>query len=192
MDVAAWRRETRSRLIEKRLSLPAPEHRRASLAVETLLEGLLAKIPPRVISAYWPFKAEVDLRPLLGRLQTKGWTTSLPSVVKPRTPLEFLRWTPDSEMVPGVYGIPVPSTRDVVVPDIVILPLVGFDSENYRLGYGGGFFDVTLAGMHPRPRSIGVGFELGHMDTIHPQVNDIPLDLILTEGGTQGDTGSMF
>lgn len=187
MDVAAWRRETRTRLIENRLAIAETEHRRASLSVVTRLEALLEKAPPQILSAYWPFKAEVDLRPLLGRLRNKGWITALPSVTKPLAPLEFLKWTSESDMTSGVYGIPIPSVREAVVPAIMILPVVGFDAHNYRLGYGGGFFDITLAHIVPRPRSIGIGFELGRLDTIHPQPNDIPLDLVVTEAGIQGD-----
>jgi 5-formyltetrahydrofolate cyclo-ligase len=101
-------------------------------------------------------------------------------------PLEFLRWAVDTEMDAGVYGIPFPKLRELVIPQIIVLPLVAFDSANYRLGYGAGYFDITLASMTPRPRSIGVGFELSRIETIYPLPTDIPLDLIITEAGVQG------
>jgi 5-formyltetrahydrofolate cyclo-ligase len=184
-DIAAWRKRTRPRLIEQRLGIPPEEHRRASLAVEKHLEEILDPLPPQTISAYWPFKAEVDLRDLMERLRRKGWITALPSVVRPRAPLEFLPWTPEAEMDSGVYGIPVPRTGERVRPDVIVTPLVAFDARNYRLGYGAGYFDITLAGLQPRPRSIGVGFELGRLETIYPLHTDIPLDFVVTESGVQ-------
>ncbi len=183
MDVAAWRREMRSRLIDARLGISAEEHERSSRAIVNYLEGILDSLPPQTLSAYWPFKAEVDLRPLMERLQLEGWVTALPSVVRRRSPLEFLQWTPGMEMDLGPYDIPVPRNRKIVRPNIVIAPLVAFDRNNYRLGYGSGFFDITLAALQPPPLTIGVGFEISSLETIHPLPTDIPLNLVVTEAG---------
>src|SRR5689334_23025099 len=158
MDVAVWRRETRARLIQQRLQISPDEHRHASLKIEGLLEETLSALPPQTLSAYWPFQAEVDLRGVIDRLRAKGWTASLPLVVKKRSPLEFLRWAADAEMDDGDYGIPVPRIRIPVQPNVVVIPLVGFDAQNFRLGYGAGYFDITLAALSPRPRTIGIGF----------------------------------
>jgi 5-formyltetrahydrofolate cyclo-ligase len=185
MDVAAWRRETRARLIAQRLQIPPEDHRRASLKIEGFLEETFSELAPQTLSAYWPFQAEVDLRGLIDRLRAQGWAASLPLVVKKGAPLEFLRWVAEAEMDTGVYGIPVPLIRVPVQPDVVVIPLVGFDAQNFRLGYGAGYFDITLAALQPRPRSIGVGFELSRLETIHPHPSDIPLDLIITEAGIQ-------
>jgi 5-formyltetrahydrofolate cyclo-ligase len=185
VDVFAWRRETRARLIAQRLQIPPEEHRHASLKIEGFLESTLSVLAPQTLSAYWPFQAEVDLRGLIDRLRAQGWTAALPLVVKKGAPLEFLRWVADAEMDHGVYGIPVPVIRVPVQPDVVVIPLVGFDAQNFRLGYGAGYFDITLAALQPRPRTIGVGFELSRLETIHPHPSDIPLDLIITEAGIQ-------
>ena len=168
MNFVEWRKETRARLIDERGRLSPDEHQRKSLVIEKNLDTVLAGFPPQTLSAYWPYKGEVDLRPLLERLQAKGWITALPSVVGKRMPLEFLRWTADTEMDAGVYGISVPRVREVVRPDIIVMPCVAFDEENYRLGYGAGYFDITLVRMDPRPRSIGVGFEFTRLKTIQP------------------------
>jgi 5,10-methenyltetrahydrofolate synthetase len=186
MDVVEWRKETRARLIDERGRISEEDHRRASLAVETSLDSVLNPLPPQILSAYWPYKGEVDLRPLMGRLQAKGWVTALPRVLGKGMPLEFLRWTTGMEMDAGVFGIPVPRAREVVRPDIIVMPLVAFDEENYRLGYGAGYFDITLVRLDPRPRSIGVGFEFTRLKTINPLPTDIPLDLVITESGIQG------
>jgi len=183
MDVAAWRRETRARLIDARLAISPEEHKRASQSIEDRLLEILEFLPPQTLSGYWPFKNEFDLRPLMQRLQFKGWVTVLPAVVGRRKPLEFLKWTAGMEMDTGPYDIPVPRERTLLLPDIVIAPLVGFDRSNYRLGYGSGYFDITLASMHPSPQTIGVGFQQSGLDTIHPLPTDIPLNLVVTEAG---------
>ena len=189
MDLAAWRRQTRARLIEARQQIPAVEHQEASLRIEGFLEEVLHPLPPQIVSAYWPFKGEVDLRALLERLEVRGWTPALPSVVGRGKPLEFLRWVSGAEMDVQSFGIPVPRVREVVQPSVVIMPLVGFDSLNYRLGYGAGYFDITLASMQPMPCSIGIGLELSRLDTIHPLSTDVPVDLVITEKGTQRRPG---
>ena len=183
MDVAAWRRETRARLIDARQKIPAGDHQRWSLSIEAFVEEALSTLPPQTFSFYWPFRGEVDLRALAERLEMKGWRASLPSVVGKGKALEFLRWISGAEMDIQSFGIPVPRVREVVRPTVVIMPLVGFDADNYRLGYGAGYYDITLAGMHPTPRSIGIGFELSRLDTIHPLSTDVPVDLVITEAG---------
>ena len=83
----------------------------------------------------------------------------------------------------GVYDIPVPDGTEIVVPDMAVVPMNGFDARGYRLGYGGGFFDRTLAALERKPISIGVGFDLARMPTIHPQPHDVAMDFIVTEAG---------
>jgi 5,10-methenyltetrahydrofolate synthetase len=185
VDLAAWRKQTRARLIEARQQIPAVEHQEASLRIEGFLEEVLHPLPPQVVSAYWPFKGEVDLRALIERLEIRGWTAALPSVVGRGKSLEFLRWVSGAEMDVQSFGIPVPRVRELVQPGVVIMPLVGFDSLNYRLGYGAGYFDITLASMEPMPRTIGIGLELSRLDTIHPLPTDIPVDFVVTEVGIQ-------
>jgi 5-formyltetrahydrofolate cyclo-ligase len=142
---------------------------------------LMGSLMSGVLGICWPFKAEFDARPLAERLRGQGWKIALPAVVDKREPLEYRLWEPGMAMASGVYDIPVPEARNVVRPDVVLAPLVGFDAENYRLGYGGGYFDRTLAALAPRPVAIGVGFEVQHLDSVHPRPHDIPMDVIVTE-----------
>lgn len=86
-------------------------------------------------------------------------------------------------MIADRFGIPVPAYGDFVVPDVLLLPLNAFDDAGYRLGYGGGYFDRTLASIVPRPLAIGVGFTIGRVASIAPQPHDQRLDLIVTEDG---------
>ena len=142
---------------------------------------LLAERPGIILGVYWPFQAEFDPRPLIDWLIAAGSAAALPAVVDKSGPLEYRAWRPGDPMVDGVWNIPIPEQRDIVLPQAVLAPLVGFDREFYRLGYGGGYFDRTLAALAPRPLAIGVGFESSLLDTIHPQPHDIPMDLIVTE-----------
>ena len=86
-------------------------------------------------------------------------------------------------MRPGIWSIPVPTAAEPVEPDCLLVPLVGFDDAGYRLGYGGGYYDRTLASMRHRPLALGIGYAFQHLPTIHPQPFDQLMDAILTEGG---------
>ncbi len=113
----------------------------------------------------------------------RGGICALPVVVQRHAPLTFRSWRQGEPLQPGVWNIPVPSSGRSVTPDIVIAPVVGFDSACYRLGYGGGFFDRTLAAFPQRPRIVGVGSRRQAIPTIYPQAHDVPMDLIVTEVG---------
>jgi 5-formyltetrahydrofolate cyclo-ligase len=181
--VKAWRREERKRLLALRTSVPPARRREWGRAIETGLRAILAERPPITLGVYWPFQAEFDPRPLIDWLIERGSAVALPAVVDKKGPLEYRAWRPGDPLVDGVWNIPVPEQRDIVVPQAVLAPLVGFDAACYRLGYGGGYFDRTLAALEPRPLAIGVGFELSRLDTIHPQYFDIRMDWIVTEAG---------
>lgn len=180
-EVKAWRRDERKRLLGLRASVPAADRREWGDAIAAQLYEVVAEHPEITLGVYWPFQAEFDPRPLLDRLLAAGFSAALPVVVDKQGPLEYRLWRPGDPLVDGVWGIPIPQRRQVVVPQAVLAPLVGFDRECYRLGYGGGYFDRTLAASRPRPLVIGVGFELSGIETIYPQAFDIPMDLIVTE-----------
>lgn len=182
-EIRTWRRAERARLIAARIAAPLRERRAWSERIEAQLAQLIADRAPRCVGFYWPFKAEFDPRPLVKRLLADGHTLALPAVLAPKTAMEFRAWTPESEMETGVYDIPVPKERNIVVPDLALAPIVGFDAARYRLGYGGGYFDLTLAALEPRPIAIGVGFELGRLETVYPQAHDIPMAAVITESG---------
>lgn len=134
-------------------------------------------------AGYWPFRREFDCLPYLRRIVDAGGQVALPVVVQPRSPLEFRPWTPDARMEKGVWGILHPAAGPPQRPQAFLSPLVGFDAEGYRLGYGAGYYDRTLAGREDRPLVIGVGFEFQRLPSIHPQPHDVPMDWILTEAG---------
>ena len=134
---------------------------------------------------FWPFQREVSVLPTIERLLEAGGEAALPVVIGKGKPLEFRAWTPQSAMAAGVFGISYPSAGETVEPDLLLISLLGFDAAGYRLGYGGGYYDRTLAAMAVKPLTIGVGFELGRLLSIHPQSFDIPMDWIVTESVTE-------
>jgi 5-formyltetrahydrofolate cyclo-ligase len=181
----AWRRAERDRLLAMRTAAPPDERRRWSAAIAGHLESLLAERRGILLGIYWPFRAEFDPRPLLPALFAAGSRLALPAIVDKNGPLEYRAWAPGEKLIDGVWNIPVPEKRDIVTPDVVLVPLVGFDEDCYRLGYGGGYFDRTLAALEPRPLAIGVGFELSRLATIYPQPHDMPMDRVVTEAGVR-------
>lgn len=181
--LAAWRRQTRDRLIEGRIQAGGRRRAEWNRRIEPVVRELIGDPGGRRIGFYWPFRGEFDARALVAALIEGGAVAALPAVVAPRTPLEFRFWEPGTETEPGAYKIPVPRARHLVTPDLLLVPLVGFDAGRYRLGYGAGYYDRTLAAARPRPFAIGIGYELSRLDTIHPQPHDIPMDVIVTEEG---------
>jgi 5-formyltetrahydrofolate cyclo-ligase len=183
-EVKRWRRGERERLIALRQGLPTDQRRRWSERIDGELRRRIAE-RPGILGVYWPFRAEFDPRPLIDWAVGSGRGVALPVVVDKKGPLEYRAWRPGEALVDGVWNIPVPEKREIVTPAVVLAPLVGFDPACYRLGYGGGYFDRTLAAMAPRAMAIGVGFEVQLLATIHPQPFDVAMDLVVTETGTR-------
>ena len=187
-DVARWRKAERTRLLDTRRALSVEARRDWGQALMRDLHSLLPHVPGwgagTVFSAYWPIKGEADLRPLMADLHAQGIRIALPLVETKAAPLVFRQWTPDTTMVRGDWNIPVPPPDSpVVTPLVSLAPLVGWEDGGYRLGYGGGYFDRTLAGLHPF--TIGVGLQSARLATIFPQPHDIALNVIVTEDGVQ-------
>lgn len=183
--VERWRKNERERLIALRLSLPAEERETFSRRIAEYLDTLLDNIEGRVVSVYWPFRGEPDLRDWSETVVKRGGRCALPVVARKHAPLVFRPWRMGDPLTRGVWNIPTPANAIEIVPDVVIAPLVGFDPAAYRLGYGGGFFDRTLAAMTNAPRVIGVGFACARLATIRPQPHDIAMDAIVTEQGAR-------
>lgn len=189
LDVARWRKSERARLLAERAALPVATRQAAGEAIAEHLDRYLVErfssIAGMTVSAWWPIKAEFNLRLWLERLDGQAARAALPVVVEPAAPLAFRVWTPETRMERGVWNIPVPAEGEDVVPDITLSPLVGWDVAGYRLGYGGGYFDRTLAALSPRPLAIGIGLDAARIATIFPQPHDIPMAGIITETGSQ-------
>jgi 5,10-methenyltetrahydrofolate synthetase len=180
-DVMRWRRAERERLIASRLAVPVEERIARSERIVEKLTAAIGRVKDQLIGVYWPIRGEPDLRKWMADIVGAGGRIALPVVIKKGWPLEFRRWAPGDPMERGVWNILVPSHGPSVQPGVVIAPLVGFDGAKYRLGYGGGFFDRTLAAMPTRPLAIGVGYATGRLGSIYPQAHDIAMDMIITD-----------
>jgi 5-formyltetrahydrofolate cyclo-ligase len=179
--VQAFRKAKRAELLERRRARSRDDRERCAAALTEHLQAAVDLGGFDVLGFYWPIRGELDLRDVAGRHVETGGTAALPVVVAKNAPVEFWRWEPGSSMQRGFWNIPVPAERRIVTPAALLIPLVGYDAAGYRLGYGGGYYDRTLAAAQPRPFCIGAGYDDAEIETIHPQPHDIPMDLIVTQ-----------
>jgi len=180
-DVARWRKPERRRLLDQRMRMPADERPARSERIGRNIDRVAGEPDGRIVAAYWPFRGEPDLRDWQAGAMARGARIALPVVIRKGWPLEFRIWSPGDALERGAWNILVPAGGPSVEPDIVIAPGVAFDADRYRLGYGGGYFDRTLAAMSRRPLAIGVGYAEARIATIHPQPHDVPMDSIVTD-----------
>ena len=185
MDKAALRRV----LVEERLNLP--DRLQRSDLLQQVMRIWLVNRPDTVIGAYWPIKGEFDPLPALHRWKEDGELLDepqrrrigLPEVNKVPTTQTCHAWHPGCLKEEDAYGIPKPKDTEVIVPTLLFVPCVGYAPGGYRLGYGGGFYDRTLATLQPKPFTVGLGFTHGYLDDFEPEEFDLPLDGILNDNG---------
>ncbi|WP_332825115.1 5-formyltetrahydrofolate cyclo-ligase [Ramlibacter sp.] len=189
MDSSDQKKLVRKKLIEQRLAMPDRHHRAEQL--QRVMRIWLVGRPDTVIGAYWPIKGEFDPLPALHRWKEDGELLDqpqlrrigLPVVDKLHRTLKFHAWFPGCPMEEDAYGIPKPKDTEVVVPTLLFVPCVGYGVGGYRLGYGGGFYDRTLAQLRPKPHTVGLGFAAGFLPNLQPEPHDVALDAILNEMG---------
>lgn len=185
---AAWRK----RLVAERLALPDRWLRNEAL--QRVMRVWLVDRPDTVIGAYWPIKGEFDPLPALFRWQEAGMEADaagasqrrkigLPVINKVDKTLRFHRWYPGCQMEEDAYGIPKPKDTEEIQPTLLFVPCVGYGPGGYRLGYGGGFYDRTLASLTPRPFTVGLGYTHGFLPDLEPEAHDLPLDALLNDNG---------
>ena len=159
---------------------------RFSAAICAYLRTGFTQLAGMRVGFCWPVKNEPDLRSLMQSWIESGnarFVALLPVVVEAGAALAFRAWTPETRLEADRYGIPAPAEGEFLVPEALLIPVNAFDAAGYRIGYGGGFFDRTLAALRPPPLSIGVGFELSRVDSIFPQAHDMRLDAMVSEAG---------
>lgn len=182
-ELQHWRDARRRELTVARCAVPTRVRRQWNATITQRLQTQFAALQGLVVAGYWPFRGEFDPRFLLRHLRCGGARTALPVVAGRGMPLQFRAWWPGAPMRRAALGLPEPDNTDVLAPQALLMPPLGFDANGYRLGYGGGYFDRTLAAMPGQPLKIGVAFELSRMATIRPQWHDIAMDFIVTEAG---------
>ncbi len=181
LDKQALRRES----LARRAAIPEDTRKRAAAALAETGLSFLDLPGPAIISGYYPVGEELDVRPLLIRLIREGHTIGLP-VTRKDQPLIFRTWTPDTEMAKGSMGIPRPtSDAPEVSPSVLLVPLAAFDDRGYRVGYGGGFYDRTLANLREAGpvTAVGVAFAEQQAERVPAEPHDEPLDWLLTPDG---------
>ncbi len=187
---ASSRDRLRRALLARRPELSEPARAEKDERIADHLRALLRDLfrgqrAPWKIGGYWPIRNEPDLRPLFHELNKGGHRIGLPLVDRVMRPLSFVHWKPHSAMAPGFLGVPVPTSGNAVYAEVLLVPCVGFsigrDGTRHRLGYGGGYYDITLASR--RCRTVGVAYASMRLDDFAPDDHDIPLDHIVTEDG---------
>ena len=188
-DIGVWRKAQREQWVAWRIALPETERIARGRRITTSLLTLLPSPQHIAIGFCWPFQAELDPRFAVRQWREQGAIAALPEVMGKGLPLRFRQWWPGAPMTRGVYDIPVPDATPEVVPDIMIVPMNAYDGCGYRLGYGGGYFDLTLAQPERRAVAIGVAYDDCRVPTIYPQPHDIAMDLVVTEAGIHAAGG---
>jgi 5-formyltetrahydrofolate cyclo-ligase len=184
MNLIDDKRTLRSAMLAWRAGLDEAERRAAADGLLTTLRRERPIATPATVSGFWPIKEEIDIRPLMVDLLNQGCQLALPVVQGKGLPLLFRAWRPGDALEAGVFGTLQPSARrEVVEPDALIVPLLACDEDGWRLGYGGGFYDRTIAGLRTKKTvtAVGVGFN----DQLVPEVphgpSDQRLDWLLTD-----------
>jgi 5-formyltetrahydrofolate cyclo-ligase len=159
-------------------------HQRA-MQLQEVLRAWLIERHETAIGAYWPIKGEFDALPALFRWADadEERCIGLPVIDKITKLLSFQMWFPGCEMEEDAFGIPKPKGTPTFVPTLLLVPCVGFGPKGLRLGYGGGFYDRTLATVQPRPFTVGLAYSNGFVPWLTPEPHDIPLDAMLTDEG---------
>lgn len=148
------------------------------------LSGYLAQFKALVLAGYMPMRTEIDPLPAMAAHQGP---VGVPVIMARATPLQFRTWTSSAAMVTGEFGALIPETGDWIEPAILIVPLLAFDGRGYRLGYGGGFYDRTLAGLRARGQVTAVGFAFAAQKVVTVPIDehDQRLDAVVTDRGVQ-------
>jgi 5-formyltetrahydrofolate cyclo-ligase len=172
--------DLRRRLLAQRDAIPADVRQRADAGIGERLVQWWRANPVEVLGVYWPIRSEPDLRPAYETLAALGAQLALPVVATRESPLQFVHWQPGAALIRDAMGIAIPQPpHRILQPQAVLAPCVGFNERLLRIGYGGGFFDRTLA-REPRPRAIGIAYKNALVD-FDGQPHDIALDLIITD-----------
>lgn len=169
-----------------RASLDHAERADAAVAAAQHFFAAIALEPSDVVAAYWRIRDELDCQPILIQLMDGNQTVVLPVVLGPEEPLDLRVWEQGASLYESGFGTLAPSElAPKAEPDVVIMPLLAFDSQGTRLGYGGGYYDRTLASMKKRPKLIGLAYSAQELEHIPREAHDVPLDAIVTEAGVR-------
>lgn len=183
-DVANVKSALRSEAEARRAQAAADDDGSAAVRMADNVMSWRRPVAGDFIGVYWPFRSEIDTRPLIHQLHAAGCVIGLPVVTAKPAPLVFRQWTPDIGLVADRFGVLIPGPEAAeLTPRTVVTPLLAFDRRGYRLGYGGGFYDRTLAKLRAEDGvlAVGVGFAGQEMDVVPTAEFDMQLDAVATE-----------
>lgn len=190
--------DLRARVLALRALLGAVDGAVAADHLRLRLEETAFIPDDAVVGGYWPMRGELDVLPSLAAFRQRGCVTALPVVDQPRSPLKFLRWSVGDPLEDGRYGTRHPlAESDEVIPSVLLVPLLAFDRRGFRLGYGGGFYDQTLARLRAGGPvvAIGVAYAAQEVAEVPIEPHDEPMDVIVTDketiriGGSKENSG---
>ncbi|MBF0680761.1 MAG: 5-formyltetrahydrofolate cyclo-ligase [Devosia sp.] len=179
---AALRRDAHAR----RAAIPPDARSEHAASIAALFFQHIAYGPGDIIAGYWRIRDETDCKPILIRLMDSGQTVVLPVVAGDDAPLDLRVWEADAPLYEAGFGTLAPSDlAPRAVPDLILVPLLGFDGKGTRLGYGGGYYDRTIAALEKKPRLVGLAYAAQEFDEIPREAHDVPLDAVVTEEGVR-------
>lgn len=188
-NVESGKAALRHKAREARAAIPDRTRAASAKAAAEHFFKAVSFAPTDIIAGYWRIKDEMDCQPILVRLMDSLQPVCLPAVLGDDQPLSLRLWEPHMPLYEAGFGTLAPAEfAPLVEPDLIIMPLLGFDARGTRLGYGGGYYDRTLARLQKRPRLIGLAFASQELEAIPRESHDIPLDMVVTEQGARSFT----
>lgn len=176
----------RSEADARRRAIPADFRKTSAAAIARHFFDAVPIEQAQVVAGYWPIRDEIDTQAILLQLMQRGQAVCLPVVRGQNEKLDFRLWEEGAALYPSGFGILAPAeTAPVAIPDIVLMPLLGFDRLGTRLGYGGGYYDRTLGALAQKPLLIGLAFAAQEFPRIPRETHDHPLDMVITENGAR-------
>jgi len=182
MNISVEKQTARKLAMAKRKVAHSAAQHAGQSATHHLLNWLDTQPDIRSISGYMPIHTEIDTLPAMQALHARGYTLSVPVIMGKAMPLKFSAWTPETKMVKGAFGALVPEVDNWQLPDLLICPMLAFDGGGQRMGYGGGFYDRTIATLSP-VRALGFAYAAQQVETLPTEPTDMPLDGVVTENG---------
>jgi len=182
----------RKTLMERRREAFQADLAAGSAAGQRLMDHFFREGPNvpenAVVAGFWPFRTEIDVRPLMERLRAKGAQIALPHAPDRLGHLDFRRYDGGPPRAMDAWGLPAPElSAPALTPDIVLAPLLGFDRKGGRIGYGAALYDRALTALRANGTvvAVGVGFAVQEVDEIPREAHDVLLDWIITEEGVK-------
>jgi 5-formyltetrahydrofolate cyclo-ligase len=180
---AEAKRAARAAAVARRAAAHAAAAGAADAAARRLVALLEDRPGAAAASGYLPIRDEIDPVPAMLALRARGVRVAVPVIEAKATPLRFREWTPDCVMVPGPFGTRMPGAGDWLTPELLLVPLLAFDRAGHRLGYGGGYYDRTIARLRAEGpvRAVGFAYAAQEVARVPVESTDAPLDAIVTE-----------